>query len=96
MRYVVNKVLCFLAGEEVWAAQNGGMCQRFHHCHADECREIRIRYVDLISMCLEIASNQCITLSDIGLDIFEPPDTWDLFRQYRMKLGIDAVGVDRN
>src|SRR5258708_4140454 len=45
-------------------------------------------------MCLEVAPDQCITLSDISLDIFEPPNTWDLFGKDAMKLGIDAVSVD--
>jgi hypothetical protein len=95
-RYVVHKLSCFPVSEDVWAMQDCRMCQRFYYCHDDEGREIGIGDVDLISMCLEIAPDQCITLSDIGLDIFEPPNTWDLFRKYAMKLGIDAVSVDCN
>lgn len=72
------------------------MGQRFHYCHADEGGEIEIGNIDLISMCLEIASHQCITLSDISLDIFEPPNAWDLFRKDGMKLGVDAVSFDSN
>ena len=47
-------------------------------------------------MRLQIASNQCITLSDISLDIFEPPNMRDLFRKDAMQLGIDAVTVGPN
>ena len=72
------------------------MCQRFHYCHDDEGREIEIGDVNLISMCLEIAPDQCITIPDIGLDIFEPSNSWNLFRKDAMKLGIDAVSVDCN
>jgi len=76
--------------------QDGGMGQCFHYCHQDKGREIEILEVDLISMCLEIAPDQCITISDISLDIFEPPNMWDLFSKDAMKLGIDAVTVDCN
>lgn len=76
--------------------QDCRVCQRFHYCHADEGRDIGIGNIDLISMCLEIASNQCISLSADSVDIFEPPNTWDLFRKDAMKLGIDAVSVDCN
>ena len=72
------------------------MGQRFHYRHQDEGREIEIGDIDLISMCLEIASNQCITLPLDSLEIFEPPNTWDLFRKDAMQLGIDAVSVDCN
>ena len=72
------------------------MGQRLHYGHSDEGREIEIGDIDLISMRLEIASNQCITLSDVSLDIFEPPNTRDLFRKDAMQLGIDAVTVDCN
>ena len=95
-RYVVHKPLCFLVCEDVRATQDGGMCQRFHYCHDDEGGEIEIGDIDLIAMRLQIASNQCITLSDISLDIFEPPNTRDLFRKDAMQLGIDAVTVDCN
>ena len=70
------------------------MGQRFHYCHQDKRREIEIGYVDLISMRLEVASHKCIALSDVSLDIFKPPNTWDLFREDAMQLGIDAVSVD--
>ena len=95
-RYVVYKLSCFLVCKDVWATQDGRMCQRFHYCHDDEGREVEIGDIDLIAMCLEIASNQCITISDIGLDIFEPSNSWNLFRKDAMKLGIDAVSVDCN
>ena len=72
------------------------MCQRFNYCHADEGCDIGIGDIDLVSMCLKIASDQCVTVPLHGIDIFEPPNTWDLFRQYAMELGIDAVSVDRN
>jgi len=72
------------------------MCQRFDHCDADEGRKIGIGNINLISMCLEIAANQRIPLSDVGLDIFKPPDTWNLFRKDAMKFGINAVSVDCN
>ena len=72
------------------------MRQRLNRGHADEGGKIEIGNIDLISMRLEIASNQCITLSNISLDIFEPPDTRDLFRKDAMQLGIDAVTVDCN
>ena len=72
------------------------MGQCFHYCHQDEGREIEIGDIDLIAMRLQIASNQCITLSDISLDIFEPPNMRDLFRKDAMQLGIDAVTVDCN
>ena len=51
------------------------MGQCFHYCHQDKGREIEIGYIDLISMCLEIVPDRCITISDISLDIFEPPNT---------------------
>jgi len=72
------------------------MGQCFHHCHQDEGREIEIGDIDLIAMRLEIAPDQCIAISDISLDIFQPPNMWDLFRQDAMQLGIDAVTVDCN
>ena len=62
----------------------------------DEGGEIGISDLDLISMCLEIASNQCISLALVSLDIFQPPNPRDLFRKDAMKLGIDAVSVDCN
>ena len=80
-RYVVHKLSRFLAAEDVWATQDCRMCQRFHYCHQDEGRKVQIGDVDLFSMCLEIAPNQRITLSDISLDILEPSNTWDLFRK---------------
>ena len=95
-RYVVYKVSCFPVGEDVWATQNCRVCQRFHYRHADEGREIEIGDIDLIAMRLQIASNQCITLSDISLDIFKPSNMRDLFRKDAMQLGIDAVTVDCN
>jgi hypothetical protein len=70
------------------------MCRRFHYCHADVGHEIGINDIDLISMCLEIALNQRIGFSPDSLDIFEPPNTWDLFGKDAMKLGIDAVRVE--
>ena len=76
-------------------AKHRRMCQRLNRGHADEGGKIEITDIDLIAMRFEIASNQCITLSDISLDIFEPPDTRDLFRKDAMQLGIDAVTVDR-
>ena len=70
------------------------MRQRLNRRHADEGGQIEIGNIDLIAMCFEIASNQCITLSNISLDIFEAPDTRDLFRKDAMKLGIHAVTID--
>jgi hypothetical protein len=32
-RYFVDKLPCFLAGEDIWATQDCRMCQRFHYCH---------------------------------------------------------------
>ena len=72
------------------------MGERFHYCHQDEGREIEIGDIELISMRLEIASHEYITLSDISLHVFEPPNPGDLFREDAMKLGIDAVSVDCN
>jgi len=72
------------------------MGQGFHYCHQDKGRKIEIGDIDLISMGLQIASHQRISLSDISLDIFEPPDPRDLFREDTMELGIDAVSVDCN
>ncbi len=62
-RYVVHKLLCFLVGEDVRATQDCRMGEGFHYCHQDEGREIEIGDIDLIAMRLQIASNQCITLS---------------------------------
>ena len=70
------------------------MGQGFHYCHQDKGRKIEIGDIDLISMGLQIASHQRISLSDISLDIFEPPNARDLFRKDTMQLGIDAVPVD--
>ena len=70
------------------------MSQCFHYGHQDKCREIEILDVDLIAMRLEIASNQCIALADVGLEIFQAPDARDLFRKDAMQPGIDAVTVD--
>ena len=69
------------------------MGEGLHYCHQDESREIEIDHIDLIAMRLQITANQRITLADIGLDIFEPPNTRDLFRKDRMQLGVDAVTV---
>src|SRR5262249_23036172 len=55
-----------------------------------------IGHVDLLSMGLEIAPDQCITVSDIRFDVFKPPNPRDLFRKDAVKLGIDAVSVDCN
>jgi hypothetical protein len=46
--------------------------ERFNDGNQDESSEIDIGDVDLISMCLEIASNQCITFLLESLDILEP------------------------
>src|SRR5277367_1618924 len=70
------------------------MRQRLNRGHTDEGGEIEIGNIDLIAMRLEIASNQCITLSDISFNIFEPPNPRDLFRKDAMQLGIDAVTID--
>jgi hypothetical protein len=59
------------------------MGQGFHYGHQDEGPEIEIGDIYLISMCLEIAPDQCITLSDVSLDVFEPPNTRDLVPQGR-------------
>jgi hypothetical protein len=64
--------------------------------HQDEGPEIEIGDIYLISMCLEIAPDQCITLSDVSLDVFEPPNTWDLFRKDATQLGINSMSLDRN
>jgi hypothetical protein len=47
-------------------------------------------------MCLEKTPDQCITLSDVSLDVFEPPNAWDLFRKDAMQLGINPMSLDRN
>jgi hypothetical protein len=47
-------------------------------------------------MCFEIAPDQCITVSDVSLDVFEPLNTWDPFRKYAMQLGINPMSLDRN
>ena len=52
--------------------QDCRVCQRLHYRHQDEGREIEVGDVNLISMCLETAPDQCVTLLDISLDIFEP------------------------
>ena len=72
------------------------MCERLHCCHADEGCNIEISNIDLISMSIEIASNQCINVSVDRLDIFEAPNPRDLFSKDAVKLGIDAVSVDRD
>jgi len=40
------------------------MCHRLHCGHDDEGREIKVGDIDLISMCLKIASNRCVTVSN--------------------------------
>jgi hypothetical protein len=93
VRYFVHKLFCFFVGEDVWAAQDCRGCQRLHCSHAHEGCDIGIGNIDLTSMCVEIASNQCVGVSVDSLDIFEPSNTWDLFGEDAMKLGIDAVSV---
>src|SRR5262249_28168115 len=63
---------------------------------ADEGREIGIGDIELIAVCLEIASNERTTLSLDGIEIFEPPNPWDLFRKNAMKPWIDAMCLDGN
>ena len=46
--------------------------------------EIQVGDVNLISMCLEVAPDRRVTLSDISLDIFEPPNPWS--GRYRCKI----------
>jgi hypothetical protein len=58
------------AGEHLRATQSCRVCQTFHYCHADEDREIEIGDIDLISICLKIASNQRLPLSQDSFDIF--------------------------
>jgi hypothetical protein len=70
------------------------VCQCLNCCHTDEGCDIGIGNIDLISMCVEIVSNQRVNVSFGSLDIFEPSNTWDLFGKDAMKLGIDAVSVD--
>jgi hypothetical protein len=47
-------------------------------------------------MCLELAPDQVDNLSDVSLDVFEPPNAWDLFRKDAMQLGINPMSLDRN
>jgi hypothetical protein len=70
------------------------MRQRLRRCHAGEGRDIQIGNIELISMRLKIASNKSASVSIDSLDVFEPPDTWNLFGKDSVKLGIDAVSVD--
>jgi hypothetical protein len=35
-------------------------------------------------------------LSDVSLDVFEPPNAWDLFRKDAMQLAINPMSLDRN
>jgi hypothetical protein len=92
--YFVHKLFCFFVGEDVRAAQDRSVCQRLHCCHADEGCDIEIGNIDLISMRVEIASNECINVLVDRLDIFESANTRDLFGKDAMKLGIDAMSVD--
>ena len=95
-RSFVDKPRRFLIAEEIRSAQDCRMGQRFHNCYEDEGSEIEIGDINLISMCLEIGSNQCITLLLESLDFPEPSNMWDLFRKDAMELGIDAMTVDCN
>ena len=49
--------------------------ERLHGCHADECGNIRIGNIELISMSLKIASNKRVSFMVHSLDVFEPPGT---------------------
>jgi hypothetical protein len=68
--------------------------QRLHDCHADEGCEIEIGKIDLISMRVEIASNECMSVQVDRLDTFKSSKPRYLFGKDAMKLGIDAVSLD--
>jgi hypothetical protein len=69
------------------------MGEGLHYRYEDESREVEIGDIDFIAMSLQIAAHQRITLADISLDIFEAPNSWDLFRKDRMQLGVDPMPV---
>lgn len=94
VRDLVCELSCFIVSKNVWAVQDCCVCQCLHCCHEDEDRDIEIVNIDLISMSVEIASNQCIRFLIDCLHIFETPNTWNLFSKDAMKPGIDAVSVD--
>jgi hypothetical protein len=94
IRYLVHKLFCFSVGEDIWVAQDCRVRQRIHCGHTDEGCDIEISNTDLISMNVEIASNECKNVLVDRLDILESPNSWNLFGKDAMKLGIDAVSLD--
>jgi hypothetical protein len=79
-----------LVSEDVRATQDCRHGSELPLRSPDEGPEIEIGDIYLISMCIEMAPDQCITLSDVSLDVFEPPNTWDLFRKDAMPPGIQS------
>jgi len=68
-RDLVHKPSCLFTGEDFRAMQDRRVRQRLHGCHADEGRDIQFSNAQLISMCLEIASNRRVSVVD-RFDVF--------------------------
>ena len=64
--------------------------------HADECGEVRIGNIQLISMSFEIRANHRVSFALDGLNVFELAGTRGLLDEDAVKFGIDAVGVDHH
>src|SRR5262245_23701105 len=92
-RDLVHKPSCLFTGEDFRAMQDSRVRQRLHSCHADEGSDIQFSNAQLISMCLEIASNIHVCVI-YRVEVYQPSGTGDLLCKDTMKLGIDAVSVN--